>query len=247
MQSDGRYAHLPGLLVVLYLLHVDFQRSKQRVVETDVHAHHVKRECVSLVCLKRRRDGEARGRVTVQRVHELLLLDGAHHHRPATRVSRDVLPWHDPTQPRLPERLRVHLLEAALIGGEFEDDNLPRVTSEHDVVAVAARQPAGGDRPDYSKHVGGMDGLHLAAVIGPHQLEHLGARHDDLLLPGAREVTIQRGGDSAALLQRQRVEVHGCDRLLPPRARSELSTNPPTTCGVSRLIQVTILVAPRNR
>mmetsp|Transcript_50156 Transcript_50156/g.138959 ORF Transcript_50156/g.138959 Transcript_50156/m.138959 type:complete len:453 (-) Transcript_50156:46-1404(-) len=204
--------HLARLLVVLDLLHVDLDGGEDGVVEAHVDADHVERQRVRLVRLEWARDCEACGRVAVERVHELLLLDGTDHHGAALRVGRDELARHHAPQPRLPVRLGVHLLEAALLVGVLEDDHLARVAAEHNVVAIAAGEPAGGERADDAEHIGGEDRLYLAVIVGPHQLQHLAPCHDDLLLARARKVAIQRRRDPAALLERERVEVHrgGC-------------------------------------
>ena len=174
--------HLVGVRVVLDLLGVHLEGGEDGVVEADVDAHHVEGERVGLVRLEGRGDGEAGSGVAVEDVHELLLLDRADHHGAAARVGRHKLAGHNAAAAGLAVDLGVDPLEAALIGRVLHDDDLTRVRTHDDVVAAATGEPEGSDRADNTEDLAGMDRLHLAVVIGTHELKDLAPRHNELLL-----------------------------------------------------------------
>ena len=98
-----------SMLPVRAHLVVQFQTSKHGVIESDVHAHNVVDDGVGLVGLQGGGDGEPGGRVPVHDVHQLLLLHGPDHGRPALGVHGQILPGDDPPATTLAKRLLVHL------------------------------------------------------------------------------------------------------------------------------------------
>mmetsp|Transcript_21443 Transcript_21443/g.46107 ORF Transcript_21443/g.46107 Transcript_21443/m.46107 type:complete len:239 (-) Transcript_21443:160-876(-) len=173
--------HLVGVLVILDLLGVHLDRRKDRVVEADVDANYVERDRARLMRLERRGDGEARGRVAIEDVHELLFLRRRDHQRTPSRIRRDELARHDPPDPRLAVRLAVDALEACPFGRELEDHDLARVGAHHQVVAVPAGEPKRRDRADDAEDLGRVDRLHLVVLVGSQQLQDLATSDCQLL------------------------------------------------------------------
>ena len=83
-----------------------------------------------------------------------------------------------------------------------------RTTSHNPPCLVGAREAERSEAADDAEALHADDRLHLAALIGPQQLQHLVARHHDLLRLGGAEVAVHRGLDAPALLQRQVVQKH---------------------------------------
>ena len=103
----------------------------------------------------------------------------------------------------------MHLVEAIPLLVVLQDDDPAAVASAHEVVLVRARETKGGEGADDAKHLRADDRLHLAALVGPEQLEHLVARHHDLLRLWGAEVAVHCALHAASLLQGEVVQEHG--------------------------------------
>ena len=100
--------HLFTIWLILDILHVDLKRGKDRVVEADVHADEVEANGRRFVSLKRARDRQPRGSVSVEDVHQFLLFDCPDHHGTPARVGCHVLARDDAAHPCLPIGLRMN-------------------------------------------------------------------------------------------------------------------------------------------
>ena len=120
----------------------------------------------------------------------------------------------------------MHLVEPIPLFVVLQHDNPAAVASAHEVVPVRARQTKRGEGANNAKHLRADDRLHLSALVGPEQLEHLVTRHDDLLRLGGAEVAVYRALDAASLLQGEVVQEHG---LLLRRPCDAQNTKPAPT------------------
>ena len=163
---------------------------------------------VRLVRLERTRDGETRGGVPVQNVHEFGLLERADHEGAALGVRHQVLPGDDAAHAALPERLLVHLPERAGFGVVLQNHDASGVAPEREVISIGAGQPERRQAPDDAEHLRGEHRHGLAVLIGTQELEGLVPRDHDLVRLGRGEVPDDRAVDAPALLQGEIIQEH---------------------------------------
>lgn len=203
---------------------------EDRVVEPAVEGSEGEGERVGLVRLERRRDGEARGGVTVEDVDELLLLEGGDAEGAALGVDGEELAGDDAAAAGLAEGLLVDLVEAVAVGGVLEDDEAAGVGADDEVVLGGAGEAELGERADGAEDVDGEERAEAAGLrVGAEELESGATGHGDLLRgrrrrrrPGRRRllrVAPAEAADDGAHrarrpLQRQAVEVHGRTGIL---------------------------------
>lgn len=169
---------------------VELDGRKHRVVKAAVERGQRKHDGVALVRLERAGDGQVGGRVSVEHVYELLLLQRADDARAALGVGGDVLPGHDAAAAAAAKRLLVHFDKRVALPVELEDDDAARVGADEYVVARRARQAERGEAADAAKHVSARDNLQPPVVAGAHELQQVATRNDDLLRLGRGEVAV---------------------------------------------------------
>lgn len=147
-------------------------RSEERVLKANVDTDNVEHDRGALVRLEGRRDGELGGRVAVEDVDELLLLNGANEDGTALGIGGEVLAGYNATAARAAERLLVHLVEPGKGGGggraglgDIGEARFPRISPS---ALASAAEGARGHRGEGSEKKNLLcSGLYSRMVMRP--------------------------------------------------------------------------------